>query len=802
MKLPFSVDGSCNPKACIQGDVYRFTLLTPRIIRMEYDPEGIFEDRPSQTVIQRNFPAPEYHVRDDGSCLEIDTEHFHLVYHYGAEKQFTANSLIIDAKNNFTNYGARWHFGATTYGDPPRHHNLMGTARTLDKYDGRYSMFDGSELPLERGLMDTSGHSFLDDSGTALFGEDGQFYPRRPGTVDVYYICCQHDYDETLKDFYRISGRPPMLPRYALGNWWSRWYPYTHESYLALFDRFQQEDIPFSMAVLDMDWHITKVDPKYGKGWTGHTWNKEMFPDPAEFARRLHERGAHISLNLHPADGVQAYEEAYPQMAAATGAVARKEEPVIFDMTDPVFTKAYFEHLMHPLEEGGVDHWWIDWQQGRNCAIPNLDPLWLLNHYHYTDNCRNGNRGLILSRYCGLGGHRYPVGFSGDTLVSWNSLDFQAYFTVNSTNSGFCFWSHDIGGFMCGDRDPELFVRWLQLGAFSPFLRLHSTRNDFASKEPWTYRKEYRPAIADWLRLRHRLIPYLYTATYRQHTDMEAMIRPMYYAYPNESRAYSEKNQYMFGSELMVCPITSAADDATGMGRVKAWIPDGTWTDFFTGKTYTGQRVTVLNRPLEQYPVLAKAGAIVPTACHQTGSSDTGNPQQLEVFVFPGSNGSYTMFEDDGISDAFSSGKAYFTDFTYDEQAQSFTISGHGDAACVPQERKYRITFRGFASFIPTGDAVTGVSYDPATRSVTAELAPMVPGQEVKLCLSGARMAGNEDVTEKVFEFLTFARVSILLKQNIHNMMKKGHTPRRILEELQCDGADPRLIEVLTELLN
>ena len=802
MKLPFPIDGNCNPKACVQGDVYRFTLLTPRILRMEYDPEGIFEDRPSQTVVQRNFPAPEFHVRDNNGCLEIDSHHFHLIYYYGKDSHFTENTLIIDAKNNFSNYGARWHFGTTTYGDPPRHHNLYGTSRTLDKANGKYSIFSNEEIPLERGLMDSSGHSFFDDSQSALLGEDGQFYPRRPDTMDVYYVCCQHDYKETLQDFYQITGRPPMLPRYALGNWWSRWYPYTEETYLALFDRFEREDIPFSMAVLDMDWHITKVDPKYGKGWTGYTWNKTLFPDPKAFAKRMHEKGAHISLNLHPADGVQAFEDAYPQMAAATGANAEKEEPVIFDMTDPVFTKAYFDHLMHPLEEDGVDHWWIDWQQGRKCAVPGIDPLWLLNHYHYVDNCRDGNRGMILSRYCGFGGHRYPVGFSGDTIVSWESLDYQAYFTATSTNAGFCFWSHDIGGFMRGIRDPELFVRWLQLGAFSPFLRLHSTRNPFASKEPWNYREEFRPAIAQWLRLRHRLIPYIYTATYRQHMNEESLIRPMYYDYPRQSRSYTQNNQYMFGSELMVCPITAPADDATGMGSVKAWIPNGIWTDFFTGKTYKGHRTMVLNRPVEQYPVLAKAGAIVPTACHQIGSSDTSNPAEMEVFVFPGASGNYTMFEDDGVSDAYTAGKSYFTQFCYDETAQTFTISSHGDASCIPANRIYKITFRGFCSFIPEGAKVHHVTYDAKTHSVSAILSAIHPGENVTVHLPNAQIDVSQNREAEILDFLTFAKLPIDLKSNALTLVQKGYAPEYILEELRYDDAPIRFLEVMTELLN
>lgn len=785
-KFPFPVDGSCNKAACVRGEWYRFTLLTDHILRMEYDPEGIFEDRPSQTVIYRNLPAPEFSVRDNGSRLEIDTKNYHLVYHYGYEKKFNANNLIIDAKNNLTNYGARWHFGTRVFGDPPRHNNLFGTARTLDKADG--------SVELEHGLMDRGGRSFFDDSETALWDEGGNFYPRRSGTVDVYYVCSHSDYTQTLKEFYTITGAPPMLPRYALGNWWSRWYPYTDESYLALFDRFQKEDYPFSMAVLDMDWHITDVDPKYGKGWTGFTWDPKKFPAPEKFGKKLHEKGAHLSLNLHPADGVQGFEDAYENMANATGTNTENEEPVLFDMTDPAFTKAYFEYLMHPLEKDGVDHWWIDWQQGRKCCVPGMDPLFLLNHNHYLDNCRDGKRGLILSRYCGLGGHRYPAGFSGDTVVSWKSLSFQAYFTATATNSGFCFWSHDIGGFMFGVRDPELFVRWLQLGVLSPFNRLHSHKNEFASKEPWNYHPDYRQAIGKWLRLRHRLIPYLYTEIYRQHTQLTPMLRPMYYDYPADNRSYSQRTQYLFGSSLMVCPIVTPADQATGMGCAKVWIPDGMWTDFFTGKTYHGHRVALLNRTIEDCPLLAKAGAIIPTAVHCKGENDTAAPKNLEVFVFPGADGEYTLFEDDGISCNYEDGKASFTTFTYEKEAGIFRIRTSENTDFIPTDRNYRIVFRGFEPLKVQGG--TDVSYDPETRSTSVTVTNL--NGDLTLSRSDAE---EMSAVERAREFLRFARVDITVKQKIMEALDAPYDVQTVLEEIHADKRDPRMIEVLTEIL-
>ena len=142
------------------------------------------------------------------------------------------------------------------------------------------------------------------------------------------------------------------------------------------------------------------------------------------------------------------------------------------------------------MEDEGVDFWWLDWQQGTNTKVEGLDPLWMLNHYHFLDSAREGKRPMTFSRYAGVGSHRYPVGFSGDTVISWESLAFQPYFTNTASNIGYGWWSHDIGGHMQGTRDDELEARWYQYGVFAPINRLHSTQNEYIVKEPWRFRKE------------------------------------------------------------------------------------------------------------------------------------------------------------------------------------------------------------------------------------------------------------------------------------------------------------------------
>ena len=283
-------------------------------------------------------------------------------------------------------------------------------------------------------------------------------------------------------------------------------------------------------------------------------------------------------------------------MAEALGRDASTDEPIAFDITDRAFLDAYLEVLHHPLEEQGVDFWWLDWQQGTYSRIQGIDPLWMLNHFHYLDSGRDGHRPLTFSRYAGPGSHRYPIGFSGDTHISWASLDFQPEFTATASNIGYGWWSHDVGGHIHGIRDDELATRWVQLGLFSPILRLHSSSNPFLVKEPWLYPREARAAMGDALRFRHRLVPYLHTMNHRAAADGVPLVRPMYHLAPEEERAYAVPNQFAFGSELLVAPITTPRDPVTLRGAVRAWLPPGTWIDIFTSTVYEGDREIELHR--------------------------------------------------------------------------------------------------------------------------------------------------------------------------------------------------------------
>ena len=650
----------------IVGEHYRISVLTESLVRLEYSENGVFEDGQTQVVQDRDFRPVSCEITETEEVLDLHTEHLHLYFEKGP---FAPDRLFIELKGQYAVYGSRWH-----YGDRPE--TLKGTSRTLDEVDGA--------MELEDGILSKAGYALLDDSASYLYDVESGFRARPCPEVDLYFFGYGRDYLRALKDFYHLTGQTPLLPRYALGNWWSRYWPYTSQEYTDLMDRFKAEGVPLAVSVIDMDWHKTAIPARFGSGWTGYSWNRDLIPDPAAFLHGLHERGLKVTLNVHPADGIRAFEDAYPMVAKRLGLDAEKEEAASFDFYSPAFREAYFEDVHHPLENQGVDFWWIDWQQGSHGK---MDPLWLLNHYHYLDNCRTGQAGLILSRYGGPGSHRYPIGFSGDTIVTWESLAFQPYFTSTASNIGYTWWSHDIGGHMRGYYDEDLALRWLQFGVFSPINRLHSSCNAFNSKEPWFYSPETCRWMKRYLRLRHSLLPYLYTMNVATHEEGLPLVQPLYYHYPNQEEAYEAKNQYFFGSELMVAPITEALDPVYHSASVSVWFPDGVWYDFFHDWKYEGKGKLTVFRASQDIPVFARAGAIIPMdAQPQTGVE---LPEMLDWHLFPGDNRSFVLVEGEGASKVE-------TRLTVNWDERKIRLDLTGDIALLPEKRQHQFFLHTF----------------------------------------------------------------------------------------------------------
>ena len=771
---------------------YRVTVLGERLFRLEKSATLSWRNDATQAVWFRNVPPQSFTVTQDETQCAVTTNGCTLLLRPARRD---CRVLMQEKACEISDKG-----------------NLLGTCRTLDGADGDRYLYDAigdqfsfgtMKVKLQNGVCSRTGVAVFDDAKSYTLDENGEVQPVCGDGTDEYIFCFGSDYRAAVRALYTICGRVPLIPRYALGNWWSRYHAYSDTEYLELLNTFEEYNVPLTVATIDMDWHYSfkndidetfgvtaegrntpaylgapdteDWDTDYNWGWTGYTWNKRLFPAYKKFLAELKKRNVKTTLNLHPAAGVRYWEEQYEDMARAMGVDPASRMPVPFDIDDPAFANEYFKILHKPMEEDGVTFWWMDWQQGKKWGKKEIDPLWSLNHYHYLDNAKNHAVPLILSRYAGVGSHRYPLGFSGDTYITWNTLKFMPYFTATASNIGYTWWSHDIGGHHMGAMDEQLYLRFLQYGVFSPINRMHCTSMEIVTKEPWVYGNGCGSIAMDFLRLRHRMIPFLYACGYRTYSEGTALTEPLYYAYPACEQAYAYKNEYLFGG-LLAAPVTERVR-ADGFARVKMWLPQGKWTDIFTGDEYTvtekdGAEKTLL-RTLESMPVLAPAGAVLPLSLDTGNSAD--NPRTLEINAYNG-DGAFDLYEDGSErNDA----RAFVTHFTlrYAENGknavQTLCISSEGEKSVLPASRDLRLVFRN----VTQGNV-----------SVTANGAPVpVRGLYEECAANEARQRLADRVTVEIpFAPETNYEISVAFVNDTLAQVKER--AKRVLQSAQGDN--------------
>jgi len=672
--LPFTVSAENDPKANEKAQVVagnaRFTVLTPQMIRMEWSEDGKFEDRATLTFVNRKLDVPQFKVRQTRSKVTITTSNVTLTYIKGTK--FSAENLkaeILVAGKKVV-----WH-----YGDKDTQ-NLMGTTRTLDGYYG----FDTpknrkSRSLMEHGLLSRAGWTVVDDSKRHLFvpvdSHWKQWVECRPegDRLDLYLFAYGHEYTKALKDYTRVAGNIPLPPKYVFGYWWSRYWQYSDNELRDLVETMRSLDIPLDVLIVDMDWHetwgLSRKNPKrdeYGQrvGWTGYTWKKQLFPSPENFLEWCHKQNLKTSLNLHPASGIQPYEEPYKRFVEAYD---WKEvgKSVPFKMSEQKWADAYFETVLGPMEKQGVDFWWLDWQQWVHSKyVKDLNNTFWLNHTFDHHMAEKGNeRPMIYHRWGGLGSHRYQTGFSGDTYIAWEVLQFLPWFTATASNVGYGYWGHDIGGHMFHKEDkkeidPELYLRWLQYGVFTPVFKTHCTKDRIIERRIWQFPNHMFDMRAA-MHLRYALVPYIYAAARETFDTGVSMTRPMYYSHPEYDLAYTSKDQFMFGGDLLVAPIVTPTDKVTGLATRKVWLPKGEkWFNMVSGKLYEGSDSEVeIHCTLGENPYFAKAGSIIPMYPKSVRNLQGVINTYVLTFV-PGGDGETTIYEDDGKSKDYSTAYA------------------------------------------------------------------------------------------------------------------------------------------------
>ena len=738
--LPLSAEEELNPVAdpaavVVSGNA-RFTVLTSQMIRIQYSSTAQFEDRATFAIVNRRLPVPEFTTETVDGYLYIRTEDLELRYKEGSIIKATdkkPDNLMVKFQLNGRT--------VTWYPGKDDSMNLLGTCRTLDQAWG-----DNKRQNLEKGLLSRAGWSIIDESPTTLRGDGSSSYALEPiddgitwwanpvdkSAIDWYFLGYGHEYKKCIQDYTKVGGRVPLPPKYIMGYWYSRYWSYTADQFKQLIRDAENYDVPMDVLIMDMGWHKS--------GWTGWSWNTSLISQPRQLISYMHQHGVRTALNLHPSDGVGTHEDYYSALARDLGDTSGGT--ILWKVEDYTFMKNFFKDVIRPHEKEGVDFWWLDWQQALTVGKHSSDKSYTAaegsetlgetfwcNHTFFEDMQKNRPelRPVIYHRWGGLGSHRYPICFSGDAWAAWSMLGYEIFFTSNASNVLYAYWGHDLGGHQGGNNDPELLLRWLQFGAFTPIFRTHATNSSSLERRIWKYSnfEQLREAV----RLRYKLFPYLYTAARETYDTGVGMNRPLYYDYPEDGNSYVYEDEYMFGNDMLVAPIYTP--QTNGYSCRWVWLPSGKWWDVTRSNLMPGGQAFYAGYTLDEFPVFYKAGSVIPF--YPVQRSVVTNPAEIILKVVPGASGSGKFYEDKGEGQEYKGDAWAMTTFEQErsESSVTLTIGGRqGSFEGMPTERKWTVQFLGTpASVILEGITVNGnpveatdVVYDEETGTLTVSV--------------------------------------------------------------------------------
>ncbi len=732
-----------DPGAVVTSGNARFTVLTPEMIRIEYSDKGVFEDRATFTVVNRQLAVPQYKTSEDETFLYLETAKLKMKYRKGSNpKTLPASSSNLSITIDHNGREVLWYPGKP---DPM---NLKGTCRTLDGSNGQ-----NKRSEMEDGLISRSGWAVIDDSWTSARADGSRSFALEadenlgydwwsdrndPHAMDIYFLGYGSNYKKALSDYTSIAGKIPLPPAYVFGYWYSKYSSYSADDYRDIMNNLSSNDIPTDVMILDMDWHWNGSEGSMSGGrggWTGWSWNTNLIPDPVGLLKEMHDRNFKVALNLHPADGVNSVES--PEFFTAmnedlrgkynVNASSGKTIPWYLDYTD--FTDSFFRTIIREHESEGVDFWWLDWQQHLTSPYTNgLGQTFWCNHVFYNDMAANrpDRRPVIFHRWGGLGSHRYQIGFSGDALINFPTLAFQPYFTATASNVGYGYWGHDLGGHAFTDEktvnDPELVLRWIQFGVFTPIFRTHATNDSRIERRIWMFPNF--PDMLEAVKLRYSLFPYIYTMAREAYDTGISLCRPLYYEYPEVEEAYAYEEEYFFGSDILVAPIVEASEN--GVCTKTIWFPEGNWWSVATNELIEGPCTMTMEFSKTDIPYFYREGSIVPLNPASV-KNVTEHPEHLVINVVSGKEGKGKLYEDEGDNSDY--------DVAYATTAFTQTLNGNkrtlvinpreGNSSNLPAMRSYTVNVYNSnapQAVIVNGDAITQYSYSPESKCTTVEI--------------------------------------------------------------------------------
>ncbi len=633
----------------------RFTLLSDVSFKAEYSLNGVFINKELFVTDLKNTKPLKYSIKKSKDRIVIQTKRL-IINYQEKPRGFSRNNFIVLYK--YKNKFKKWYFGKKD------RKNLGGT--TLDMF--KYPKERGKKL--SQGVISKNGYFTYYDHTFTFWDKKKEwaYFKKRDNYRIVFFIGYGKDYSLGLKEYSQIFGKALLPPLWAFGFWYSRYWNYHQNEFIKLVNKYRLLNIPIDVMVIDTDWRRDI--------WRGYEWSKKYFPYPEKFIKTMKKSGIKLVLNDHPgyneSEFLPEHEKYFKQVKQfLKKEINNKWRP---DWSNKKEVEAFCNLLLAPKLKQGIDFWWIDgWgADGLNrdkeffnknkhadkmglgvAGYYGLNPqLWLNHHYYQITKKTLKKRPLLLTRWGGFGSERYPVNFSGDTFSTWKTLAYQVYFTYTAGNVLANYWSHDLGGFLGKKISKELFIRWVQFGAFSSIMRTHS---DHGIREPWKFDKQTLNIFKKYIRIRYRLIPYFYQCAYSSYKDGMPLIRALYHNYPEYKKSYRFKEQFMIGEDILVAPIVKKMKGKRFIKK-KIFFPDGEWFGIENGYLTMGPSNTCLSVPLDIIPFFIRKNSIIPVNQDIMYIGEKKN-NYLQFEIFSPYNAFLNYYEDDGITDDYQKGR-------------------------------------------------------------------------------------------------------------------------------------------------
>ncbi|MEM9919072.1 MAG: glycoside hydrolase family 31 protein [Bacteroidota bacterium] len=729
---------------CDNGIQLRLDVVSPTIFRLRYAPKGVFLADFSY-AIDPTFSAENVRIqleeKDDHYLVATDklkckVEKKNMLVHFldpqdevicEESEGFYGRSTILEGwteisiskKNDKENH----YFGL---GDKSCRLNLQG--KEFENWNTDSFAYGKDTDPLYRaipfyyGLENGKGYGiFLDNTYKTLF----DFGKEEPDTIKFsteggelnYYFIYGPELVDVSSQYHQLCGRPELPPMWAFGFHQCRWSYFPEERVMEVAEEFRKRQIPCDAIYLDID---------YMDGYRCFTWNHNYFPRPKKMIRALKEKGFQTVVMIDPGIKIDPEYEVYKDGLEKDVFCRRSNgemmngpvwppdcawpdftDPAVRNWWGPLYKELYVDQdisgfwndmnepavfgVLHKTFPDQVNHF-CDGYPGDHRKAHNIYGMNMSQAtYDGLKKLKPTTRPFVLTRATYAGGQRYAAVWTGDNIASWEHLKIANRQCQRLSISGFSFVGTDIGGFF-GSPDGELMVRWLQMGIFHPFYRVHSIGNNTdgststdeeavakemadnrLDQEPWVYGAEYTDMARVAIEWRYRLLPYIYTA-FRQHLiDGVPILQPLSMYDQHDPMCLSRENEFIFGGQLLVAPIIEE-----GRRRQKAYLPAGKWYHFSSSKAYKGQRKAKVEAPLDDIPVFVKAGTILPLYPVRQNTQEA--VEQLQLFIyFEEGNFRSQLYEDAG--DGYDYLKKQYS-------LQVFDLHGQGDSLNIRRSRE------------------------------------------------------------------------------------------------------------------